>query len=86
MSKKNAPVSESKPSRNYTKKDRILDVLCRRSLNCFEAREYGDSCLHSTVAELRADGNLIHGQWEYVPSRWGADARVKRYRCLKRAR
>lgn len=63
-----------------TKKSRILATLrAGKTLNCFDARAYGDSCLHSTIAALRADGYLISGSWEEVPTKWGASARVLRY-------
>lgn len=63
-----------------TKVGRILSILrSGRSLNRFEAEAYGDHCLNSTVAILRADGNLIHDHWERVPTRFGKKARVKRY-------
>ncbi|WP_321968792.1 helix-turn-helix domain-containing protein [Paraburkholderia tropica] len=63
-----------------TKKSRILETLrAGKTLNCFDARAYGDSCLHSTVSALRNDGYLIAGEWESVPTKWGALARVLRY-------
>jgi len=63
-----------------TKLGRILAILrSGRTLNRFEAEALGDHCLNSTVAVLRADGNLIHDHWERVPTRFGKKARVKRY-------
>lgn len=68
-----------------TKLARILAILrSGRSLNRFEAEAYGDHCLNSSVSALRADGNLIHDQWERVPTRFGRKARVKRYSYVGR--
>jgi len=52
------------------------------SLNRFEAERYGDHCLNSTVSILRADGLMLVGIWEKVPTRFGVSARVKRYRYV----
>lgn len=52
------------------------------SLNRFDAERYGDHCLNSTIAVLRAEGVLLHGEWEKVPTRFGVMARVKRYRYI----
>lgn len=69
-----------------TKRDRILHILRTGvSLNRFEAERHGDHALNSTIAVLRADGNLILGEWETVPTRFGKDARVLRYRYAGRA-
>lgn len=63
-----------------TKLARILAILrSGQTLNRFEAEVLGDHCLNSTVAVLRAEGNLIHDHWERVPTRFGKKARVKRY-------
>jgi len=68
-----------------TKKSRILETLrTGKTLNCFEARAYGDSCLHSTIASIRAEGHMIAGTWESVPTKWGAPARVLRYSYMGR--
>lgn len=68
-----------------TKLARILAILrSGRSLNRFEAEAYGDHCLNSSVSALRADGNLIHGEWERVPTRFGKKARVLRYSYVGR--
>lgn len=64
-----------------TKRDRILGLLrAGISLNRFEAERHGDHALNSTIAVLRADGYVITGTWEAVPTRFGKDARVLRYR------
>lgn len=64
-----------------TKRGRILGLLrAGISLNRFEAERHGDHALNSTIAVLRRDGNLITGEWETVPTRYGKDARVLRYR------
>jgi len=61
-----------------TKRLRILEVLSTRSLNRFEAERYGDHCLNSTIAALRAGGIEIHDTWECVTTRF-RPTRVKRY-------
>lgn len=74
------PTSETtKP--NSTKKGTIRAKLRRpRGLNRFEAERYGDHCLNSTIAELRADGCVIHSEWEKVPTRHNPKGvRVLRY-------
>ncbi|MBE0591203.1 MAG: hypothetical protein IH616_02235 [Gemmatimonadales bacterium] len=59
---------------------RILGILrSGRSLNRFEAEDFGDHCLHSTVARLNAEGFQIIGRWEEVPCRFAKSTRVKRY-------
>jgi len=90
MSKKNAPATNGNEStntnRHSTKKAVILAVLKTRSLNRFEAHAFGDFCLHSTIAELRGDGQVFHDEWESVPTKWGREVRVKRYRWIQTAR
>lgn len=68
-----------------TKKETILAILRRRSLNRFEAEHYGDHCLHSTVSTLAGEGNMFYSQWEKVPTRFGKSTRVKRYFLLRGA-
>lgn len=70
-----------KPPRD-TKLERIRAALrLPGGLNTFEAQRLGDTCLHTTVAKLREQGEVILSEWEVVPSRFSADgARVKRYR------
>ncbi len=85
-----APDQENAPSKplqlKSTKKSTILAILCSgKSLNRFEAERFGDHCLHSTVAALRADGYLFFDAWERVPTRFGAEALVKRYSYQGRA-
>lgn len=74
----------SKPQQpKNTKKSTILAILrSGKSLNRFEAEKFGDHCLHSTIADLRADGNLIHDEWEWVPTRFAREVHVKRYAYL----
>ena len=65
-----------------TKLQRIVGILRRpEGLNRFEAESYGDHCLNSTVADIRAVyGNKLIQQWETVPSRFSSDGvRVLRY-------
>lgn len=70
-----------------TKKDTIRAALrLPRGLNRFEAERHGDHCLNSTIAELRADGCVIHSEWEKVPTRHNPKgARVLRYWLLRGA-
>lgn len=74
------PTSET-TSPNSTKKGTIRAKLSRpHGLNRFEAERFGDHCLNSTIAELRADGCDIHSEWERVPSRFNKrGVRCKRY-------
>jgi hypothetical protein len=85
-----APDQESAPFKiqpaQSTKKSIILAILMSgNSLNRFEAERFGDHCLHSTISELRSDGYLFHDEWEWVPTRFGKEARVKRYWYIGRA-
>lgn len=82
-----APDQESAPSKKLpeqdTKESRILTIMrSGQSLNRFEAERLGDHCLHSTVATLRSKGYLFHDEWEWVPTRFGKEAHVKRYRYI----
>ena len=68
---------------NSSKEATILATLrSGKSLNRFDAERLGDHCLHSTVATLRSKGNAIYDEWERVPTRFGREARVKRYRYI----
>lgn len=60
-------------SRPVTKLDRIINVLMTRpeGLNRFEAEQYGEHCLNSTIAEIRSMyGNKLVQRWEVVPTRY----------------
>lgn len=61
------------------KREMILATLRERSLNTFEAIRIGDTCLHTTVSELRKAGYTITDSWEEVVTRFGRAVRVKRY-------
>lgn len=67
-----------------TKISRVLQRLRSdpRGLNLFEAERIGEHVLRTTIARLRRDGYLITGEWEEVPTRFGAPARVLRYRYV----
>lgn len=67
-----------------TKIERVLLHLRTntRGLNRFEAERLGEHCLNTTIATLRREGWLIAGEWEDVPTRFGAPARVLRYRHI----
>lgn len=77
-----AQVTTIKP-KSIKKIDRVIRLLetMPEGLNCFEAPQYGDSCLHSTVAEIRKRyGDKLIQRWETVPSRYcSKGARVLRY-------
>lgn len=64
-----------------TKKDSIRIALTDpHGLNRFEAERHGDHCLNTTVAALRAEGCVIHSEWETVPTRFNPKGvRVLRY-------
>ncbi len=66
-----------------TKKAAILAALRHGSLNRFEAERLGDHCLNSTIAELRANGYVIHSYPEMVKTRFGRRVRVKRYHLIR---
>lgn len=69
-------------AKRITKLSRIINILMTRpeGLNCFEAAQFGDSCLHSTVAKIRdLYGPRLIQRWETVPSRF-TDSGV---RCLR---
>ncbi|MDP3514179.1 MAG: hypothetical protein Q8S20_15680 [Sulfuritalea sp.] len=56
-----------------TKIDRIIGLLRSRpeGLNRFEAEQFGEHCLNSTVAIIRATyGAKLIQRWETVPSRF----------------
>ncbi|NKI72514.1 hypothetical protein GN109_24120 [Collimonas pratensis] len=61
-------------------KERMILAMMQagRSLNRFEAEQYGDHCLHSTISTLRNKGYRINDTWEKIPTRFGK-IRVKRY-------
>jgi len=70
-------------SAQHTKESMILAILLTgRSLNRFEAERHGDHCLHSTIATLRSKGYVFHDEWERVPTHYGKEAHVKRYRYI----
>ncbi|RQZ57727.1 hypothetical protein DF057_26540 [Burkholderia cepacia] len=77
----NANVNTTLAQKPLGKIDRVLLELRRGiSLNRFDAERMGDHCLNTTISTLRAEGWLITGQWETVPTRFGKTARVLRYR------
>ena len=66
---------------DQTKISRIREALHQPGgLNRFEAERLGDHCLNSTIAVLRAQGEIIFSQWETVPTRFNPDGvKVLRY-------
>lgn len=72
----------SKPLKTITKIQRVTDLLKARAegLNRFEAEAFGDHCLNSTIAVIRAMyGDKLIQRWETVPSRYTS----KGVRCLR---
>lgn len=69
-----------------TKESKMLAILRARpdGLNRFEAEQFGDHCLNSTVAALRRKGYHLSDEWEWTQTRFG-DVHVKRYRYLRSA-
>jgi len=61
-------------------KERMILAMMQagRSLNRFEAEQYGDHCLHSTISTLRSKGYQFTDAWEKIQTRFGK-IRVKRY-------
>lgn len=55
-----------------------------RTLNRFEAEDYHDHCLHTTVSTLKnTHGLAFNAEWETVPCLGGRSwVRVKRYSLL----
>jgi hypothetical protein len=64
-----------------TKKKRVLQALCERSYNRFEAeRQLHDHCLHTTVSTLQNQHGIeVNRKLESVPGYQGIDTRVCRY-------
>lgn len=82
---KNVEREQFSPKR--TKENVILAALRHGSLNRFEAERIGDHCLHSTVSTLTRKQSLrFDREWERVPTRFGKDVRVKRYRVAASSR
>lgn len=80
----NQKIHEGDAQRHSISKEiTMLNILARRSLNTFEAKDYGDSCLHSTVSTLRSKGHIIRGDWELIKNRFGGKTRVMRYRLTR---
>lgn len=63
-----------------SKESKMLAILRARpaGLNRFEAEQFGDHTLNSTVSALRRKGYRILDEWEWVQTRFG-DVHVKRY-------
>ncbi len=64
--------------------ERILRVLCNRSLTRFEAiADYHDTCLNSTVATIQRKGVRVDRHVEAIPGYQGASVRCCRYWIAK---
>lgn len=69
-------------NRQYTTKiESMLRVFAQaKRLNRFDAEDYHDHCLHSTVSTLEGYGIVFDRQWESIPCLRGrARVRCKRY-------
>jgi len=65
--------AKSLKTKPITKLNRIINILRTRpeGLNRFEAEQYGDHCLNSTIAVIRdLYGDRLIQRWETVPSRF----------------
>ncbi len=78
--------SENRHSNNNSsgkvgKLQRMLSVFATgMRLNTFQAKELGDTCLHTTVSDLQARHSISFSrQWEKVLNRFGTETRVLRY-------
>lgn len=81
-----APTSETTSAHSTKKASIRLALSDPNGLNRFEAERLGDHTLNSTVAALRAEGCVIHSEWERVPTRFNKrGVRVLRYRMTGRA-
>lgn len=82
-----APVKDSAPSNkeqaNTTKPSKwrttLAHIFCGPR-HRFQAEQWGDHALHSTVSSLKRQFGLeIARDWTEVPNRFGTRTRVKRY-------
>jgi len=73
--------SDDNSSGKVGKLARMLCVFASGiSLNTFEAKEAGDTCLHTTIRDLQArHGITFTRQWEKIKNRFGTETRVLRY-------
>lgn len=71
-----------------TKRQRVLRVLLERSTATrFDLERLAhDHCPNSTIAELRADGLVIHSRLVSVPGFGGATAHIAEYRLDEASR
>ena len=80
-----AAVTTIKPQR-ITKLDRVINLLKTRpeGMNRFEAEQFGDHTLNSTISIIRGIyGNRLIQRWETVPSRFTSHGvRVLRFWLL----
>ena len=84
--KKRASHHENAPTKTLPAKDTKISRVWHAlrspgGLNRFQAEVIGEHCLNTTIAALRASGRVITDEWESVPTRFGCDVRVKRYRA-----
>jgi hypothetical protein len=86
---KRQPPAEGRTSNTQTeitsmkvgKLSRMLSVFASgMKLNTFQAKEEGDTCLHSTISDLQVRyGISFTREWEWVENRFGTQTRVLRY-------
>lgn len=72
---------ENPTTKPLGKLDRMLSVFASgMSLNTFQAKELGDTCLHTTVSSLQARHCLTFDRSnEKIKNRFGSYTRVMRY-------
>jgi hypothetical protein len=73
--------AREKGRRAIGKLARMLVVFAGgEGLNTFQAKEVGDTCLHTTICDLQNQYCITFSrEWEYVANRFGTYSRVLRY-------
>jgi len=70
----------TKPLRKGTKTHRVLcEFFAGRKIHRFDAEQFGEHTLHSTISALEKTGLRFDRKTVSVPTRWGADAHVTLY-------
>lgn len=62
-----------------SKRQNIIEAFRKGSLNRFEAFQYGDTCLNSTVSALKREGFVFDKVWENTLSPRGHEVHCVRY-------
>jgi hypothetical protein len=70
----------TKPLRTGTKIHRVLtEFFAGRQIHRFQAEQFGDHALHSTVSSLETLGLKFERKSISLPTRYGRDCHVKLY-------